>query len=57
MSACKTVRIASEAHAEYGWFVEINESDYDTDKHELFAEGAEGEGDKPRRGRPAKAKE
>ena len=55
MSACPVVRIVWPDNAEHGGFVEINESDYDPAKHELFTESAEG--DKPRRGRPAKAKE
>ena len=38
MSAVPVVRIVWPANAEYGGFVEINESDFDPDKHELFKE-------------------
>ena len=36
MSAVPVVRIVWPANAEYGGFVEINESDFDPEKHELF---------------------
>ena len=38
MSAVPVVRIVWPANAEYGGFVEINESDFDHEKHEIFKE-------------------
>ena len=36
MSKCPVVQVVSEAHAQYGGFVEINESDFDPKVHTLF---------------------
>ena len=38
MSAVPVVRIVWPANEEYGGFVEINESDFDPEKHVLFEE-------------------
>lgn len=38
--ACPVVRIVWPANAEYGGFVEINESDFDPEIHTLFEEGS-----------------
>jgi len=54
MSAVPVVRIVWPANEEYGGFVEINESDFDPEKHVLFDQCAEPE--KPKRGRPPKSK-
>lgn len=54
MSAVHVVRIVWPANEEYGGFVEINESDFDPEKHVLFEQCAEPE--KPKRGRKPKAK-
>jgi len=36
---CKTVKIKSSHAASQGDFIEINETDFDKSKHELFEEG------------------
>ena len=54
MDAVPVVRIVWPANKEYGGFVEINESDFDPEKHVLFDQCVEPE--KPKRGRKPKEK-
>ena len=58
MSAVPVVRIVWPANAEYGGFVEINESDFDPKIHKLFVESEEEhQAEAPkRRGRKPKEK-
>lgn len=44
MGPVPIVRIKHEPSAIYGGFVEINESDFDPEVHELFDESADPEG-------------
>ena len=57
MSACPVVRIVWPANAEYGGFVEINESDFDPSIHVLFVEGDKQPDEPKRRGRKPKAQD
>ena len=58
MDAVPVVRIVWPANAEYGGFVEINESDFDPKIHVLFVESeVEQQAESPkRRGRKPKEK-
>lgn len=44
MDICKTVRVKPWGK-DQGDFVEINESDFSTDQHELFSEGSDEDSD------------
>lgn len=55
MNTCPVVRIVWHANAEYGGFVEINESDFDPKIHTLFVEDQQAVEPK-RRGRKPKEK-
>lgn len=48
---CPVVRVK---HDNEDGFVEINESDFDAEKHQLFDEARDDKEPKKRRGRPAK---
>ena len=57
MGSLPVVRIVWPANAEYGGFVEINESDFDPKIHKLFVESEEQQAEAPkRRGRKPKEK-
>lgn len=48
MSSCPTVKIKHDNPA-FGGYVVINESDFDKDKHELYAEPADKPAPKPKK--------